>query len=74
MIMQLMTRYNTELPASQPDEDAPSLKYALPLTPSKRQFLTRIAKSRCGHRRPAGWKRERALLQCDEEPAGRLGA
>ena len=47
-----------------------SLKYALHLTTSDRQFLTRIAKGR--RRRPPGWQTERAraLLKCDEGPEG----
>ena len=49
-----------------------SLKYALHLTPSERQWLHRIAKGRFGHRCPPRWKMERAraLLLCDEGPAG----
>ena len=49
-----------------------SLKYVWHLTASERAWLTRIAKGRCGRRRPAGWKRERAraLLKCDAGPEG----
>lgn len=49
-----------------------SRKYVLHLTASEREALTRIAKGRCGRRRPAGWKRERAraLLKCDAGPEG----
>ncbi len=49
-----------------------SLQYVLRLTASDRQWLHRIAKGRCGCRRPPGWKRERAraLWLCDEGPAG----
>ena len=49
-----------------------SLKYVLHLTSPERQLLTRIAKGRCGRRRPAGWKMERAraLLKCDQGPEG----
>ncbi len=44
-----------------------SLKYALPLTPSDRQFLTRIAQGRGGPPRPTVRQavRARALLKCD---------
>ncbi len=51
------------------------LKYARHLTASERPWLNRIAKGGCGHRRPAGWKRERAraLLMCDEGPEGEGG-
>ena len=49
-----------------------SQKYVLRLTTSDRQGLHQIAKGRGGHRRPPGWKMERAraLLQCDEGPEG----
>lgn len=40
---------------SQPDEDSPCpLQYVRPLTAPEWQFLTRIAKGRCGRRRPTG--------------------
>ena len=44
-----------------------SLKYALHLTRSERQCLTRIARGRGGPPRPAVWPavRARALLKCD---------
>ena len=47
-------------------------KYVLRLTASDRQWLHPIAKGRGGRRRPPGWQMERAraLLQCDEGPAG----
>ena len=45
-----------------------SLKYALHLTRSERQWLTRIAQGRGGPPRPAGCAR--ALLKCDAGPAG----
>ena len=45
-----------------------SLQYALHLTRSERQFLTRIAQGRGGPPRPA--VRARALLKCDVGPAG----
>ena len=44
-----------------------SLQYALPLTRSERQFLTRIAQGRGGAPRPTVWQvvRARARLKCD---------
>ena len=49
-----------------------SLQYALPLTRSERQFLTRIAQGRGGPPRPTVWQavRARARLKCDIGPAG----
>ncbi len=49
-----------------------SLKYALHLTASERQDLTRIAQGRGGRRRPPLWQvvRARALLKCDAGPQG----
>ena len=49
-----------------------SLKYALRLTASERQDLTRIAQGRGGRRRPPLWQtvRARALLKCDAGPQG----
>ncbi len=71
--MYLVVGYNTD-PMVQPTRRGfrMSLKYALHLTASERQGLYRIAKGRCGRRRPAGWKMERAraLLLCDEGSEG----
>ena len=49
-----------------------SLQYVRHLISSERQWLIRIAKGRCGCRRPAGWKMERirALLKCDAGSEG----
>ena len=49
-----------------------SLKYVLRLSAPERQVLTRIAKGRCGCRRPPLWQveRARALLKCDAGPEG----
>ena len=49
-----------------------SQKYALHLTASERQALTRIAQGRGGRRRPPLWQvvRARALLKCDAGPQG----
>ena len=49
-----------------------SLKYALHLTASERQDLTRITQGRGGRRRPPLWPavRARALLKCDAGPQG----
>ena len=73
MVMYLVAGYNTD-PMTQPTRQGfpMSLKYVRHLTASDRQWLHRIAKGRCGRRRPAGWKRERAraLLLCDEGPEG----
>ena len=49
-----------------------SLQYVRHLISSERQWLIRIAKGRCGCRRPARWKMERirALLKCDAGSEG----
>ena len=49
-----------------------SLQYALHLTASEQQDLTRIAQGRGGRRRPPLWQavRARALLKCDAGPQG----
>ena len=73
MVMHLVACYNMNLIAQPTRRGFPlSLKYVLHLTSSERQWLTRIAKGRCGRQRPAGWKMERAraLLKCDEGPEG----
>ena len=65
--------YNTDPMAQPTRRGCPmSLKYVLRLTASDRQWLHPIAKGRGGRRRPPGWQMERAraLLQCDEGPAG----
>ena len=48
-----------------------SLQYALPLAPSERQFLARIARGRGGPPRPAVWQavRARTRLKYDAGPA-----
>ena len=73
MVMYLVAGYNMD-PMAHPTRRGflMSQKYVWRLTASERQWLHRIAKGRCGRRRPPGWKRERAraLLQCDEGPEG----
>ena len=60
--------YNIVLTArGSPDEDRMPLKYVWHLTMPERQALTRIAKGRGGHHRPAMGKvkRVRTRLKCD---------
>ena len=68
-----MMGYNTD-PMVQPTRRGflMSQKYALHLTASERQDLTRIAQGRGGRRRPPLWQvvRARALLKCDAGPQG----